>query len=323
MNNKRKTNTNVNNGYRVDNVDTLLSTTRSVVRRNYVRNFNERLLNSRLNGLINIRQIGETDTDFEYPVSLNRRIVLGDVTPASCRSTPVSVDDASDDNMWGKTEEHEAMFDICIKDCKYDTPQVKVREKLNTLNDILVAHLWHKFWYGNPRKMQYGLLNHELIQQIESPVNGNAGSSKWKDKTNSQIMQEIRKCIKYMRNPRILLSEKVYNEALSTGDLDTGTDRGCSLRIDCIKRMLIDQPDVNFSENSRIEFMEELDRLEMYAGSDVALVYDADEMALLSSGPIYLAADKASPKIVEQILSINTGGLEITSHDSAFLITGI
>lgn len=313
----------VNNKYRLDGVDKLVTTVRRVVRQGYVSSFNKALTGSRLNGLVNIRRIGATDTDFEYTPKVQRRIVLGDVNPASCRSTPMHVNRAAIDTQWGKTEEHEAAFDICIKDCKAKSPAEKAKENLDDLSEVLVAHLWHKFWFGNPQRLQYGLLNHELIQVVASPPNGNNGSTKWKDKTNSQIMMEIRAYIKYMKNPRILISESVYNEALATGDVDTGADRGCKLRIDCIRRLLADQPDINFTLDSGIGFLEELDHLEMYAGDSVVMIYDAGAIHLTSSGPIYLDAYHTSGKTVEQILSINTGGVEVDYLDSAFIITGV
>lgn len=308
--------------YRLDNVEDLLTIVRNTGRRTYVQAFNDAITASRLNGLVNIRSIGELDTDFSYTPSI-RRHVMGEVTPASCDSKVTYVDDAGGEPQWGRAEAHETGYKLCIANCRDETPADVVRKKERATAEVLVAFLWHKFWHGNPQRLQYGLLNHPLTQVVESPPTGTQGSSKWKDKTNSQIMQEIRKYTKYMLSPRILISEKVYNESLGTANTSaTGSESSCALRLDCIMRMLQGQEGVTM-EADAIKFMEEMDTLAQFAGNSVALIYDASAMVLTSSGPIYTTATVIDSKNVEAIRGINTAGVQIDYTDAVFLVTGI
>ena len=308
--------------YRVDSVSNLLATTRRIVRDTHVQVFNARIRASRLNGLVNIKRIDADATDFEYTPKLKRKIVMGETNPASCRSTPTPVNRASGEPMWGKAERHETSFELCITDCNASNVEDKIREGIEDASDVLIGHLWSKFWLGNPARLQFGLLNHELIQVVESPPNGTGGSSKWRDKTNSQIAAEIRTYVKYMSRPRIMLAETTYVEALATGDNDVG-DRGCKLRSNCIKQLLVDQTDLPITADFSFEMMEDLNNVSMYAGSNVAMIYDADAIVLTSSGPIIIDAFAQSAKMVEQIMEINTGALEIEYTDSVFLLTGV
>lgn len=307
---------------RIDNVDDLLAVVRNTGRRVYQTAFNEAVTASRLNGLINIRAIGVEDTDFSYTPRL-RHYTMGDASPATCGSKPMYVEEAGTEPQWGRCEEHELAYKVCIKDCRSEDASVIVRNKERQVADGLMSHLWRKLWFGNPQRLQYGLLNHPLLAVVNAPTTGTGSSSNWKDKTNSQVMQEIRQYIKYMVTPKIIISESVYNNAMGTANTTaTGTESSCALRLDCIVRMLRDQPDINLAADS-ITFMAELDNVSQFSNLGVALIYDAAGMVLTSSGPIYTAATVISSKEVEAIRSVNTGGLQIDYTNSAYVLKGI
>lgn len=274
----------------------------------------------RLNGLTTIETIGDTEETFTYTPE-ERNIVMGDASPASCKSSPMIVDSAMGDEMKGFTITHETAYEICLKDCKTtNTLRSKIEKGEYNTSVVLLNHLYNKFWYGNPELMQFGLLNHPLTEVIESPNDGSDGSSSYAHKTDNQVMKEIRSAIKYMVSPKIIMSEEAFESSM--GDADTGNNQsGCNTRSECIEALLSKQTNINFDGN--IEFMSELDNREEFDGQNIMLIYDADSMAMTSSGLIYLAATGISPKVVQANRTINTGGLKIMHTDSVKIIVGI
>ena len=281
------------------------------------RAFNEALSIFSLNGLTTMRMISEFAETFEYTPKV-RNMIMGDVNPASCKSDPTTVDVASGDTMKGFTVLHEIGYEICLMDCKDDLEQI-VYEKELAAATMLLNHLYNKFWFGNPELMQYGLTNHPLTQIVEASAGTNG--TKWSQKTNNEIMKEIRACIKYMANPRILVSEQAFEDSLGNADESGLGMNACSIRADCVQELLGRQETVNFDGN--IRFMEELDNRAEFGGENIALIYDADSMYMTSSGIIHLDASQNSQKTVFANKMINTGGMHIEYADSVKVITGI
>lgn len=271
----------------------------------------------KLNGLTTIRQISEYAETFEYTPRV-RNMIMGDVSPASCKSEPVGVEVASGDSMKGFTVLHEIGYEICMLDCKRDLEEI-VYEKEHAAAVMLMNHLYNKFWWGNPELMQYGLTNHPLtvIEEASAGANG----SKWSQKSNNEIMKEIRGHIKYMTNPQIVVSEQAFEDSLGNADESGLGLNGCTIRADCVRELLNRQETVNFS--GPIRFMEELDNRAEFGGENIALIYDADAMYMTSSGIIHLDANPNSQKSVWANKMINTGGMHIEYADSVKVITGI
>lgn len=308
--------------YRIDNVSELLQSVTRTGGANYARIFTEELLKSRINGLFQVSTLDDMTSTFEY-TPRHIPIINGEVTPASCKSTPMPVSSGMGETMWGKTSEHETSYEVCLKSCTSESLREEVLTSERNAAAVLIAYMEYNMWYGNPSLLQYGILNHPLIQTFESPANGQGGSRRWKDKTNTQIMSEIRKYTKNMANPRIIVSESVYDSALGTGDESSHGSSKCDLRSACVMKLLSDQPDVNFDPEDVIEFTQKMDVIETASGGGAMLVYDAGVVNLMASRPIYTGAVAKSAKMVEAIRGIRLGGVSIDTYDSAYLITGI
>jgi hypothetical protein len=274
----------------------------------------------RLNGLTKVETIGETEETFSYTPE-ERIIIMGDASPASCNSTPMVVDYASSEEFKGFTVTHEVGYEVCLKDCKTDNTLIsKVTHGEYSSSVVLLNHLYNKFWYGNPELMQFGLLNHPLTEIIDSPNNGRDGSSSFSSKSNNQVMKEIRNALKYMIDPRVIMSEQAFENSM--GDANTGDNQtGCDTRSECVKSLLSKQSNIRF--DGEIEFMSELDNRQEFDGDDIMLIYDADSVAMTSSGVIYLSAASVSTKVVLANRLINTAGLRINYADSVKIIRGI
>lgn len=274
----------------------------------------------RLNGLTTIEQISETEETFSYTPQ-ERNIILGDASPASCKSEPMIVDSAMGETMKGFTIQHEAAYEVCLKDCKEEaTLQMKVEQGEFNTAVVLLNHLYNKFWYGNPELMQFGLLNHPLTEIIESPNDGSDGSSSFEFKTNNQVMKELRSASKYMINPVFISGEVAFEN--SFGNADAGSNQsGCNTRSECIEGLLSKQTNINF--NGGIQFMPELDNREEFGGKNIMLIYDADSMSMTSSGAIYLSAANVNSKVVQANRIINTGGLKIKHSGAVKVIVGV
>lgn len=281
------------------------------------RAFAEALNTFKLSGLTTIRAISNYAETFEYTPK-TRNMIMGDISPASCKSEPTTVDVASGDTMKGFTVKHEIGYEICIMDCKDNNLETLVYEKEVAAATMLLHHLYRKFWFGNPELMQYGLTNHPL--SVVEEASAGANGTKWSEKTNNEIMKELRGHLKYMTNPQILVSEKAFEESLGNADTNDGGG-ACSLRADCVELLLAKQETVNF--NGTIRFMEELDNRAEFDNKNIALIYDADSMYMTSSGIIYLDANRNGAKTVFANRMINTGGMHIEYADSVKIITGI
>ena len=270
----------------------------------------------KLTGLTTVKPISAYAETFEYTPK-TRNMIMGDISPASCKSEPTTVDIASGDSMKGFTVKHEIGYEICLLDCKGDLEEL-VYDKEYAAAVMLLHHLYQKFWFGNPELMQYGLTNHPL--SVVEAASAGANGTKWSEKNNNEIMKELRGHLKYMTNPQILVSEKAFEESLGNADTNDGGG-ACSIRADCVRDLLARQETVNFTGN--IRFMEELDNRAEFNNQNIALIYDADAMYMTSSGLIYLDANRNGAKTVFANRMLNTGGLHIDYADSVKIITGI
>lgn len=274
----------------------------------------------RLAGLATIREIAEDETTFSYTPK-SRNIIMGECTPASCKSTPTTVDTAGGDTIRGFTQPYESAFEVCFKDCRENDLCDLVLDKEIAALMQLYFKAYNNFWFGSPQLMQFGLTNHPLTEVTDSPPTGTDGSSAWADKTNNQIMKELRECMKYMVNPVVLISEEAYENSLGCADEAGNGTRGCGTRVNCITELLGAQQGINF--NGEIKFMEELDCVAGFDGSNIALVYDANAMGFGLSSPIFLGAEPISTKVVMSNRMINVGGMRIEYEGSVKVIKGI
>lgn len=274
--------------------------------------WNDAMDSFKLFDMVPIKTISEDSEKFEYEPK-KQRFVFGDIVPASCSSKPMPVKSSSGDVFKGFTFRHQAVYDLCIEKCNKKTVSEDVYDGEADVATVLMTYAQQSFYFGNPEMMQFGLVNHPLTEEIESPAT-------WAKMSNSQIVKQLRTASKHMVDPRYLLADKVFDDSLGDADNAGNGSSGCGTRLECLTSLMSKQNNINFGE---FEFNEELDSRLEFGGKNVALIYDADAMAMTLSGPIYLDARGIDIKNVYTQREINTGGLHVYSEGAVKLITGI
>lgn len=267
-------------------------------------------------GLVQIETIGDDETDFWYTPE-TRNYVMGDPSPASCKSVPSRVEENQGMEIRGFNTRHELGYEICKFDCKDDSLSEIIKKKERSVAIGMMHFLAKRFWVGNPSLLQFGITNHPAVTHVESPHDGTSGSSMFKHKTNDQIMKFIRGLMKNMINPVVMLSELSYEDSL--GSIDDSSSK-CNLRADCITKSLKDQQNINFK--GPIRFSEELDQVPDFDGENLMLVFDSGALKIKSSGLIWQGSYNDGKTVFADRL-INTSGLVIENYDSVFVVTGV
>ena len=305
--------------YNFNDIKRLTATVDSLSRSVYKAQFAKAVKKFPLLGLVQISKIGERDDSFTYSPS-RRNWVAGDASPASCRSEPNRVETSGGQPIRSFTTLHELGYEICAFDCKDETLAKVVEEKEFAVAMGLMNVLAKRFWEGNPEMMQYGITNHPSVTRIQSPADGGTGLRLWSDKTDNQIMKELRSAMKDMLNPKVWISEAAYEASL--GDAVTAPNGSTDTRIrgDVVTELLKKQRTSNF--NDTIRFTDELDAHADFAGKNIAIVYDEGSVELKSSGEIWTGATYSAKTVLTNRM-INTSGLVVNHYDSVKIITDI
>lgn len=261
----------------------------------------------------------ENETSFEYTPK-NRMFVSGESSVSTCTSEASTVESVNARPIRGFTQMHEIAYEICKSECTKKTLRELIIEKEEASAYILLQFLSERFFRGAPTLMQYGITNHPMIKYQESPNTGKGGSSKWADKSNSDVLKEIKQAAKGMRNVGILMSEDGYDNSLGLAEDCKG---GCSdkLRVDGIDKLLSRQQDAG--RFSQIMMDKALDNHSDFNGENVVIVYDKDAMKMRATASIYNDPFiKSNGKTVRSNREIVTSGLQIDKMDSVVVIVG-
>ena len=298
----------------------------------YLSAFNDAMMDFEGQIFLDLMSLDEDEKMFEYTPK-DRQYIFGanNVQPASCSSVPMDVETSSGDTVRGLTHLFESGYHLCIEKCNKDSLEEEVYNKEKAAALVLINMLHQQMWYGVPELMQYGLLNHPLIELIESPPTrypgeeqcgggDNCGSSKWEHKTINEIVKEIRSAIRHYINPQIIMSERAYENSMSVIDerlLSSGTYG--VMRYEQVESALRRQGLLPFSN---IIPHIELDAHPKYDNKDIAIVHDRGAMALTASQPIWMGSYNDA-KNVHVIRKIRTGGLRINYEDAVKIIVGV
>ena len=287
-----------------------------------------------LDTLIPITTIGEDDKMFEYTPK-DREYIFGanGVQPASCSSTPTDVGTSGGEKIKGLTHLYEIGYSICMNECKPATLEEEIYKKEKASATALLYMLYQQLWYGVPELMQYGLLNHPLIEVLQSPVakfkgpeqcgssDGNCGSTKWEHKTPNEIMKELRSAMRLFTDPQITMSENAYNNSMGVMDealINNG--KYGALRYEIIQDLLSKQKTLGFTGD--ISYFPELDSHPDFNNQDLAIVYDRGSLELTASDILWRGADH-DLKNVKVFRQMRTGGLIVNYSDAIKIIVGV
>lgn len=281
---------------------------------------------------LDFQELGEDEKMFEYTPK-DRLYIFGanNIQPASCSSVPADVDSSSGDTIRGLTHLFESGYHMCIETCNKTSLEDEVYQKEYAVAMALIHFLYQQMWYGIPELMQFGLLNHPLVELISSPPTNfpgveqcggatNCGSTKWADKTINEITKEIKSAIRHFTNPQIIMSQNAYDNSMSVIDdrlLSAGTYG--VMRYEQIESSLRRQ---GLLAASNIVPHEELDSHKHFDNKDIAIVHDRGAMAITASRPIWTGATHDA-KNVHVMRKIRTGGLRINYADAVKIIVGV
>ena len=283
--------------------------------------------------LVPITTIDEDEKMFEYTPK-DRSYIFGanGVQPASCSSTPVDVETSSGDTIRGLTHLYESGYSICMSECKPNSLEELIYEKEFAVATALLYMIYQQLWYGVPELMQYGLINHPLIEVIQSPVAqfkgpercggaDNCGSTKWEHKTPNEIMKELRSAMRLFTDPQISMSENAYNNSMGVMD-DALINNGKygALRYEIIQDLLSKQKALGFTGD--ISYFPELDSHADFDNKDIAIVYDRGSLDLMVS-PILWRGSDHDLKNVKVFRQVRSGGLRVKNSDAIKIIVGV
>lgn len=249
---------------------------------------------------------------FKYTPKMRDYVLADKSNPASCDSTPSPVRMASGKPFRGDTELIEKPYEICLTDCDADLA-VAVEKGETAVAAVLLESLYHRFWYGNPMRGQFGLTNHPMVKQVESAF-------EWGVATNNQIAQQLLDAMEGMNNPVVIVAQSAYRLSIGASD-ESQSNTGCTLRGNCITAIIQGQEGNTFA--GVIKSSRELNERKEFGDKPIAIVYDADSVFMTASDVIYLDVDKVSSKKVSVNRMVNTGGMHVEYDDSIVVITGI
>lgn len=315
-----------------NDVKVMLRDVDRISRNVYLQAFNDAMTDFEGQILLDLMPLGEDEKMFEYTPK-DRQYIFGanNIQPATCSSVPVDVETSAGDTVRGITHLFETGYHLCINECNKTSLEEEVYNKEKAVSLALVNMLYQQMWYGIPELMQFGLLNHPLIQLIESPPTSypgeeqcgggdNCGSTKWEHKTINEIVKEIKSAIRHYTNPQIIMAQRAYDNSMSIIDerlLSSGTYG--VMRYEQVESALRRQGLLPFSN---IIPSEELDAHPKYDNKDIAIVHDRGAMALTASQPIWLGGTHDA-KNVHVVRQIRTGGLRVDYADAVKIIVGV
>ena len=294
---------------------------------------NDAIENFPIEPLVPLQPIDEDEKMFEYTPK-DRSYIFGanGVQPASCSSTPPNVEMSGGDSIRGLTNLYELGYTLCMTECKPNSLDEHIYNNEYAVATGLLYMLYQQLWYGNPELMQYGLINHPLIEIIESPVaqfkgpercggGDNCGSTKWEHKTPNEIMKELRSAMRLFTNPQISMSENAYNNSMGVMD-DALINNGKygALRYEIIQDLLSKQKAIGFTGD--ISYFPELDSHPDFDNKDIAIVYDRDSIELMASNILWRGSDH-DLKNVQVFRQVRTAGLKIKTTDAIKIIVGV
>lgn len=319
--------------YKYNDIKRMTRDVDTISRRIMQRAFNDAMADFEGQLFLDFQELGEDEKMFEYRPK-DRKYIFGanNVQPASCSSLPGDVEMSSGDSIKGLTHLFESGYHLCIHECEANSLEEEVYNKEYAVAMSLIHMLFQQMWYGIPELMQFGLLNHPLIEIIESPATNtpgeetcsgqdNCGSTKWAHKSINEIVKEIKAAIRHYTNPQLLVSQNAYDESMFVLD-----DRLIAAGTPGVFRYEQVQSALGKSRSGvglgDIIPTEELDMHPEYGNKDIAIAMDRGAMALTASKPIWKGADH-DQKNVHVVREIRTGGLRINYADAVKILVGV
>ena len=318
--------------YKYNDIKRMTRDVDSISRRIMMRAFNDAMADFEGQLFLDFQELGEDEKMFEYRPK-DRKYIFGanNVQPASCSSLPGDVEMSNGDSIKGLTHLFESGYHLCIHECEANSLEEEVYNKEYAVAMSLIHMLFQQMWYGIPELMQFGLLNHPLVEIIESPPTNtpgeetcsgadNCGSTKWEHKSVNEIVKEIKSAIRHYTNPQMIMSQNAYDNAMTFVDeklLAQGTYG--VMRYEQVEDVLRRQGLMGLRN---IIPEEELDMHPEYDNKDIAIAMDRGAMALTASKPIWKGADH-DQKNVHVVREIRTGGLRINYADAVKILVGV
>lgn len=318
--------------YKYNDIKRMTRDVDTVSRRIMQQAFNDAMRDFEGQMFLDIQPLGENDKTFEYTPK-DRKYIFGanNVQPASCSSIPGDVEMSGGDTIEGFTHLFESGYHLCMERCNKDSLEQDIYDKEYAVATALIHMLFQQMWYGIPEYIQFGLLNHPLIEVIQSPPTkypgeetcgggDNCGSTKWEHKTVNEIVKEIKSAIRHFIDPQIIMSQNAYDNSMAFVDerlLSQGTYG--VMRYEQVEDLLRRQQLLGPSD---IIAEPELDSHPAYGNKDIAIIHDRGAMALTASQTIWSGATH-DHKNVHVIRYIRSGGIRIDYADAVKILVGI
>ncbi|MDB4461525.1 DUF2184 domain-containing protein [bacterium] len=318
--------------YRFNDIKLMTREVDRISKRVYQEAFRQARLNFQDELFLDFQPLGQDEKTFEYTPK-DRTYIFGanNVQPASCSSIPGDVEESGGDTVRGLTHLFESGYHLCEEECDRSSIEETIFNKEVLVATVLIRMLTRQMYEGMPHLMQYGLLNHPLIEVIQSPVTNdpgpegcdgsdNCGSTKWEHKTPNEIAKMLRSAGRHFTNPQIIMSDNAYENSMFVMD-ETLINNGRygALRYEIIEELLRKK---SMPSLAGIIPTEELDNHKDFDHKDIAIVHDRGAMALTASPTMWKGADH-DHKNVHVHRTIRTGGLRINYADAVKIIVGV